>query len=1465
MQSLLKINLNGGLKRLVSTLICLMMVLATFPMHTLKNTVCAEGEGEGEEKQPISITLSSADQVKNWMDEKTTPPGDLSNATKVKNAGDIEITLNGGFTVSDTANQMASSNYFFDFTDSRFAGKTITIDGGRNNTIIINSENLYFLQLKNCTVILKNITIDGGGVSRSGNFIDVLSGSGSKLEIQEQTTIQNCKSTGSGGAIYNSGQLEINDGTITNCSADAYGGGIFNSGGGTLTAVKGEITGCTAGKVDGYSQGDAIFNSGTLILPTIPQSGQPSFKTNNIGSTYEGVLNGDKVYQVVFQYKDGEDPLASLGGEHIRYYPVGSNVKIPARERDDHYTYTCVKLKYGNAEVDLSGDEFRLEESMAEGLSSGGKITFTVQYQKSIDITLNSDNFSGMLSFMTGLVEANKLGSVGGDINIKLGSGIDIDNVNEGMSGLYFFDFTNSQFAGKTITIDGTSATGNGSNYAITIKNVKVPFLLMRNCTVILRNIKIDGGGVSQSGNFIDVSGSYQGESLSYLLMDNVDIINCEGASYVINNAGKLQIASGSIAFDQTKAISNSGILILPENGSESFKINNCAVNNGDVQHINMGNTKNIQINYYKGSNTQSDHTEYIGIYPENALIEIPEVEEYEGCTISMVEDNSDVEVTEEKEGEVPTGQYKLTSEVLDQLPLKAIFKEIKYKLQYKDADTSEGLTTIGNQTSHPDGYTLTELKTISSRGKTTFENIMNDAEAKVLNANRGREFKGWKLDGSDFKLSDVLAEDSWGTLTGKADENNTIIFQVVRGPQQYIIEYRDETGENTITVEPVSTEEADGVNWVCPNDNEKIGIKLTDGGYIPEIKPQNPQTGKTFSGWVYNQGDTLYAFSGEADWASLAKAAADQSNGEKKIIFRAKYDTVKYIIKYINADGDYIGVHFSDSKDNFYSQEVSYGEIYSKEIFAPSVKYYTFDHWEYGEDADAEGKPPYRPTVFLIGGNDVSWTALLTGADKKNVILVKAIYTPITYTIKYKDGDDVATVAPGTLDKYTTSENTTSENTLDSAIPSSFKDGQKPGYRFNRWMYVNILGRRRELIPGRTKWRNLVDGANAKNEIVLWADYGPREYTIKYDTGDGSEVTSTKYTPDDKTGNKTSDNAKISETIPTKTGYYFDNWTYGTGDNAFTDSTTWADLVSSAVAGDGGQKDTINLKANFKPIQYTINYDIGDGSQVASTPYTPDDTTGNKTSDNAKISKETPTKTGYYFEKWTYGTGNNAFIEGTTTWENLVSSAVPSSDGKTGTITLKANFAPIKYDIEYIDDEKSSAGDYKNPKSYTSDETFLLKSNATLDDGSKTGYAFSKWTYGDGENETDFTTDSTTWENLIDSAALNADGKAGKITLKANFEPITYTIKYQTGNSNEFKDEEYTTNEEEGKLLDSIVQLNKNPQKSKYGKGFKAWRYGKNGADEFDPGKTTWKDLVNTAVVDEEKHVIYFKASYKN
>ena len=110
----------------------------------------------------------------------------------------------------------------------------------------------------------------------------------------------------------------------------------------------------------------------------------------------------------------------------------------------------------------------------------------------------------------------------------------------------------------------------------------------------------------------------------------------------------------------------------------------------------------------------------------------------------------------------------------------------------------------------------------------------------------------------------------------------------------------------------------------------------------------------------------------------------------------------------------------------------------------------------------------------------------------------------------------------------------------------------------------------------------------------------------------------------------------------------------------------------------------------------------------------------------------------------------------------------------------------------------------------------------------------------------------------MISSATLSEAGKTGTITLKANFEPVTYTIKYTTNSYKTFTDETYTTNED-GKLLSDLVKLNKNPGKSKQSKTFKCWLYGKKGQCMFDSKTTTWEDLVKTAMGD----VIYFKASY--
>ncbi len=223
----------------------------------------------GDEKDEAA-TVGNGSEVKGWMDATLSPKGALADADTVKNAGDINITLSNDITVTDVNNKM-SGNYSFNFTGDKFAGKTITIDGG-NHTIKIDNEGLYFLQLENCTVILKNIIIDGGwngqngGLSRQGAFIKVTDSSNaqynSELEIEKGTTIQNCKNIADGddnmlkgGAICSDGgTITINGGNISNCSAVKSGGAIYSTGG-TITINGGNISNCsTAGS------GGAIYN-----------------------------------------------------------------------------------------------------------------------------------------------------------------------------------------------------------------------------------------------------------------------------------------------------------------------------------------------------------------------------------------------------------------------------------------------------------------------------------------------------------------------------------------------------------------------------------------------------------------------------------------------------------------------------------------------------------------------------------------------------------------------------------------------------------------------------------------------------------------------------------------------------------------------------------------------------------------------------------------------------------------------------------------------------------------------------------------------------------------------------------------------------------------------------------------------------------------------------------------------------
>ena len=118
MQGLLKINLNGGLKKLISALICLMMISATFPVHMLSGSVWATGDEINVELSQIKIG-----DVATWM---TATEGPLSSANLVaedapdeiviKVTGDI--TVDSSYAVENVPTMTTGSDgnrYLFDF------------------------------------------------------------------------------------------------------------------------------------------------------------------------------------------------------------------------------------------------------------------------------------------------------------------------------------------------------------------------------------------------------------------------------------------------------------------------------------------------------------------------------------------------------------------------------------------------------------------------------------------------------------------------------------------------------------------------------------------------------------------------------------------------------------------------------------------------------------------------------------------------------------------------------------------------------------------------------------------------------------------------------------------------------------------------------------------------------------------------------------------------------------------------------------------------------------------------------------------------------------------------------------------------------------------------------------------------------------------------------------------------------
>ena len=162
------------------------------------------------------------------------------------------------------------------------------------------------------------------------------------------------------------------------------------------------------------------------------------------------------------------------------------------------------------------------------------------------------------------------------------------------------------------------------------------------------------------------------------------------------------------------------------------------------------------------------------------------------------------------------------------------------------------------------------------------------------------------------------------------------------------------------------------------------------------------------------------------------------------------------------------------------------------------------------------------------------------------------------------------------------------------------------------------------------------------------------------------------------------------------RTGYTFVGWntkSNGTG-TTYRDKAKVKNLTTS-------KGKTITLYAQWKPVKYTIKYNLNGGKNNKKNPTS-------YTVATANIKLQNPTKTGYTFKGW-YSD------------KKCTKKVTTIKKGSTGTVNLYAKWEAVNYSIKYnLNGGKNNS---KNPKKYT-----IATANIKLQTPTKTGYTFKGW-----------------------------------------------------------------------------------------------------------------------------------------
>ena len=255
--------------------------------------------------------------------------------------------------------------------------------------------------------------------------------------------------------------------------------------------------------------------------------------------------------------------------------------------------------------------------------------------------------------------------------------------------------------------------------------------------------------------------------------------------------------------------------------------------------------------------------------------------------------------------------------------------------------------------------------------------------------------------------------------------------------------------------------------------------------------------------------------------------------------------------------------------------------------------------------------------------------------------------------------------------------------------------------------------------------------------DITLYAKWKANQYTIKFD-GNGATSGSVK----DMTSLKYATRYDLNANAYKRTGYTFTGWNTkadGTG-TSYSDKENVKNLATKS-------GDTVTLYAQWEKVNYTITYQLNNGTNNKNNPTKYDVTT-------ATITLKYPTKTGFTFLGWY---SDSAF-------KNRVKE-IPK--GSTGNKTLYAKWKANQYTIKF-DGNGATSGSVKDMTSLKYATRYDLNANAYK----RTGYTFTGWnTKADGTG-----TAYTDKANVKNLTIKNGE----TVTLYAQWKKETYTISYE-------------------------------------------------------------------------------------